>query len=162
MAVVFASLGIPVKCVHFNGIKTKTNCKFRPLNQSISTTILTWNAYTDGMVFSVCVFCMRKISSFSKPLCGIDSMDVFDKSLRKTTKILINLENSTFNWFFLSFFFFIKLLTEGFFEKTYNSITFKMPAKPFRWMFLNCLLALNDLEDGGIKVVFVFRLDGSS
>lgn len=44
---------------------------------------LTWNAYTDGMVFNVCVFWMRKISSFSRPMCGIASMDVFEKSLFK-------------------------------------------------------------------------------
>lgn len=53
---------------------------------------LTWNAYTDGMVFNVCVFWIRKISSFSRPICGIDAMDVFEKSLFKIAyNIIINI-----------------------------------------------------------------------
>lgn len=43
---------------------------------------LTLNVYTDGIVFSECVFWMRRISRFSKPFVGSDSIAVLERSLQ--------------------------------------------------------------------------------
>lgn len=110
--------------------------------------LLTWNVYTDGIVFNEWVFWMRKISNLSKPMCGIDSMDVFDKSLcvkcqttiyqkEQTTRKKWTCVYQIWNW-----------------KWAYNSKTFIMPAKPFGWISLSFLLVLIDLI--WFHVVFFF------
>ena len=48
---------------------------------------LTLKLYTDGIVFSECVFWILKISKLCSPSVGTDWMDVLDKSLRENIKL---------------------------------------------------------------------------
>lgn len=78
----------------------------------------TSNVYTDGIVFSEYVFCMRKYSNFFKPSVGNDSMEVLDKSLiiKKLIKYFRHqTKENIFNKLFMNFY-------------TNSSIIFRMPA----------------------------------
>lgn len=47
---------------------------------------LTWNVYTDGIVLSECVFCIRNTSSRSSPFVGNALMEVLERSLKEETE----------------------------------------------------------------------------